>query len=162
MSKKSDKKDKTKPANKRSFNPDAPQKAVVYPNAMSLINSAVSHIYGSQSNLGRILGLSRQALWQRASSAEEANTTHFWWAAVSMLPDDSFSDLVGENAEKRSYLRESGLDDLSSTELALFRVFAAELVGVAGKWESASRGLRHELYIKKLRRIVEKPASGPN
>lgn len=162
MSKKIDKKDKTKPTSKRKLNPDAPQKAVVYPNAMGLINAAISHIYGSQSNLARSLGLSRQALWQRVSSAEEANTTHFWWAAVSMLPDDSFNTLAGENPEKRSYLRESGLDELSSTELALFRIFAVELVGVAGKWESASRGLRHELYIKKLRRIVEKSEPSPN
>lgn len=151
MKSKREKKTQTKINIHHKVDLNAPPRQVVYPNAVATINLAINHIYGGQSKLSRILGISRQAVWQRVCSAEETNTAHAWWAAVALLPDDSFRDLSGENLEKRSYLRESGLDELSAVSMLLLRAFMLELTTVAGKWEGASKDVRHAIYIDKLR-----------
>jgi hypothetical protein len=151
MKNKREKKTKTKTNIHHKVDLNAPPRQVVYPNVVTTINLAINHIYGGQSKLSRILGISRQAIWQRVCSAEETGSAHAWWAAVSLLPDDTFHTLAGENPEKRSYLKESGLDELSAVSMLLLRAFMTELVSTSGKWEGASKDVRHAIYIEKLR-----------
>ena len=51
-----------------------------------LIRARTKAIYGSMSNLSNRIGLSRQALHHRLTSAEVWPLSHAWWATVLCCP----------------------------------------------------------------------------
>ena len=77
---------------------------LIYEAAPKLIRARVAEIYGTQAHLGRLLGISRQALAGRVRATGESPYLHGWWEGLLVLPVGSLA--AGSYPEREvDYLR---------------------------------------------------------
>lgn len=55
---------------------------VTYPKAPAIIQARAAAIYGTQTHLARLLGVTRQALAKRAKSTVRSRFLHEWWEGL--------------------------------------------------------------------------------
>jgi hypothetical protein len=55
---------------------------VTYPKALAIIQARAVAIYGTQTHLARLLGVTRQALAKRAKSTVRSRFLHEWWEGL--------------------------------------------------------------------------------
>lgn len=115
-----------------------------YPAARGVIRHRARALYGSIANLGKLAGVSRQAMHQRIASACRWSNSHAWWCHVLLLPDGFLAHCTADNARASVAAAAALPADPTDRDGLTMRVLEADRLwsdarSTAGQWRVEHR-----------------------